>query len=144
MVTNMNALSVKRIVLNLLLIAVTVPLVWLVLIWLIGRVIYGASENPWEADAYLLNYLTLAPQMVLAGVFQQVVTLFVTPKHSSPKASRAIATVVAMVAVPGVLIVMMGGEAGMIAAPPVAIPLVVAITTYGLVMKLPLRSQEEA
>lgn len=137
----MNALNIKRIVLNLLLIAVTVPLVWLVLTWLIGRVSSGASGNPWEADAFLLNFVTLAPQMVLAGVLQQVVTLFVTPQHSSSKTSRAIATAVALVAVPGVLIVMMRGEPGIIAAPPVAMALVIAVTTYGLVMKLPLRSQ---
>ena len=137
----MNALNIKRIGLNLLLIALVVPFVWLALSWLVGRVVSGPSVNPWEADAFLLNFVTLAPQMMLAGVLQQVVLLLVTPKTSSGKTTRVVATVVALVAVPSVLIAVMRGELGIISAPPVALALAIAVTAYGVVMKLPLRSQ---
>jgi hypothetical protein len=133
----MKSLNIKRALLNLLLIAVVVPVTWLALTWLTGRFVSGPSNNPWEGDAFLLNFLTLAPQMVLAGVVQQVVLVLIAPRLSSGT-TRLAAIVLAWVAVPLVLIALLGGEPGIIAAPSVAFALAVAVTAYGLMMRLPL------
>jgi hypothetical protein len=136
----MKSLNMKRALLNLLLIAVVVPVTWLGLTWLVGRFISGPSNNPWEGSAFLLNFLTLAPQMVLAGIVQQIVLVLMAPRLSSSSAMRLVAILLALVAVPLVLVALLRGDLGMIAAPPVALALAAAVTMYGLVMRLPLRS----
>lgn len=132
--------NIKRAVFNLLLIAIIVPITWLGLMWLVGRVGGGPSNNLWEVDAFLLNFVTLAPQMVLAGIIQQIVLALMVPRLATGRPTRFVAIALAWVAVPLVLVTLLGGEPGIIAAPSVAFALLVAITVYGLVMKLPLRS----
>lgn len=125
---------------NLFLIAVVVPTMWLGLLWLTERLISGPSNNRWEGQAFLLNVLTLAPQMILAGIVQQLALLPIARRLPSIRATRLIAIVLALVAVSLVLVLMLRGDPGIINTPPVALALAVAVTVYGLLMRLPQRS----
>jgi len=79
--------------------------------------------------------------MALAGIIQQMALVLIAPRVPSGGTMRLVAIILALIAVPLILMALLGGELGIIAAPPVALALAIAITVYGLLMRLPLRSK---
>lgn len=120
---------------NVVLGAVVLPPLWLALLWLWARITMGPSNADYEWNAFLLNSLTLVPQVAVGTLLQQCLLLLARDRMSL-SIMRLVAILAEVAAVVTIAIVA-SGELYPVISPDALVSLAIAASLVVLAMKLP-------